>query len=80
MTAFRTHVERAIEIKGSQAKLAADVGCSQQYISWLLTEAKRISAEKSMAFEKATGGRVSRFDLRPDLFGAKPPTKQVGAA
>lgn len=72
MTAFRSHVERAIAIKGSQAKLAVDMGCSQQYISWLLKEADQISAEKSLDVERATDGQVSRWDLRPDLFGEKP--------
>lgn len=76
MTDFRPHIERAIEIHGSQVKLAHAIGCSQQYISWLLSEAKQISAEKAVEFEKATGGAVSRHDLRPDIFG--PATEEVG--
>jgi len=68
MKAFREHVSRAIRAKGSQVKLAGEVGCSQQYISWLLNEAEQISAEMAVAFERATGGEVSRSDLRPDLF------------
>ncbi|WP_405048948.1 transcriptional regulator [Rhizobium rhizogenes] len=69
MERFRAHIERAIEAHGSQVKLANAIGCSQQYISWLLSEAKQISAEKALAVEKATGGLVSRHDLRPDVFG-----------
>jgi DNA-binding transcriptional regulator YdaS (Cro superfamily) len=80
MTSFRSHVERAIELKGSQAKLAADMGCSQQYISWLLKEADQISAEQSIACERATEGQVTRWDLRPDLFGQRPAPEQQGAA
>lgn len=80
MTAFRSHVERAVEIKGSQAKLAADMGCSQQYISWLLKEADQISAEQSIACERATDGQVTRWDLRPDLFGPKPTPERASVA
>lgn len=70
MTTFRPHIERAVQIHGSQAKLAKEMGCSQQYISWLLTDAEQVSAEMSIMFEKATHGDVSRSDLRPDLFPA----------
>ncbi|OJF97600.1 transcriptional regulator [Pararhizobium antarcticum] len=72
MTQFRFHIERAIEVHGSQVKLAQAVGCSQQYISWLLSDAKQISVEKAVDFERATGGKVSRHDLRPDFFGSAP--------
>ena len=70
MNAFRPHIERAIALHKTQVALAREVGCSQQYISWLLNEADQISAEMSVAFEKATNGDVSRQQLRPDLFGA----------
>ncbi|KEA07156.1 helix-turn-helix domain-containing protein [Agrobacterium rhizogenes] len=69
MTDFRTHIERAIEAHGSQVKLAQAIGCSQQYISWLLSDAKHISVEKALQVERVTGGAVSRHDLRPDVFG-----------
>lgn len=52
-------------------KLASEMGCSQQYISWLLRDAEQISGEMAIAVEKATGLIVSRHDLRPDLFGAR---------
>lgn len=69
---FREHIKRAIELAGTQAKLAEGMGCSQQYISWLLKEATQISGDKAVAVERATNGGVSRADLRPDLFGAAP--------
>lgn len=68
MTTFRTHIESAIRIKGSQAKLAEAMGCSQQYISWLLKDAEQISVEMAIKVEVATAGEVSRRDLRPDIF------------
>lgn len=72
MTTFRPHIESAISITGSQVKLAEAMGCSQQYISWLLKEAKQISAEMALKVEAATGGEISRKHLRPDIFGPLP--------
>ncbi len=72
MTTFREHIESAIRIKGSQAKLAEAMVCSQQYISWLLKEAEQISVEMSLKVEAATEGEVSRSHLRPDIFGPAP--------
>jgi DNA-binding transcriptional regulator YdaS (Cro superfamily) len=67
MVAFRPHIERAVALRGSQAKLAKEIGRSQQYISWLLKEADQISAEVSMEIERATEGDVTAAQLRPDL-------------
>lgn len=72
MRSFRYHIRRAIKQHGSQAKLAQAAGCSQQQISYLLTDAERISAEMAAAIERATEGHVTRHDLRPDLFGPAP--------
>ena len=66
----RTLIERAIATCGSQAKLADAIGCSQQQISYLLN-AKRASAEMAVAIEKATGGKIGRAQLRPDLFDTR---------
>lgn len=68
MQNIRPHIERAISLKGSQAKLAADMGCSQQQISYLL-KAKSITAEMAKNLDEATDGIVSRHVLRPDIFG-----------
>jgi len=76
MKDFRAHIEKAIELHGSQVKLAKEAGCSQQYISWLLKDADQVSAEMALAFEKATGAAISRHDLRPDIFGAAPARKE----
>jgi DNA-binding transcriptional regulator YdaS (Cro superfamily) len=70
MTDFRTHIEEAVQLKGSQLKLAEAAGCSQQHISYLLHEAISISAEMAAAIDRATGGQIPRARLRPDLFGA----------
>lgn len=71
MSKLHSLIRSAIKHKGSQAKLAADAGCSQQQIAYLLT-AKKITGDMALAIDKATDGQVSKHDLRPDLFGEKP--------
>ena len=61
------HIERAIAKLGSEAKLGSACGCSQAAI-WKAKRAGRVSAEMAMAIDRATGGEVSRADLRPDLW------------
>ena len=70
MQEFRTYIKKAVELHGSQAKLAKEVGCSQQYISWLLNDADQVSGEMALAFERATSGAISASSLRPDLWKA----------
>jgi DNA-binding transcriptional regulator YdaS (Cro superfamily) len=58
------HIERAIAIAGSQAKLAAGIGVKQQTISnWL--KGAPIKAEHCSAIERFTQGNVTRTQLRP---------------
>lgn len=65
---WKDHLRKAIELTGSQVALGAKIGCSQAKISWLLISADNISAEDAVAIERATDGRVSRRDLRPDMW------------
>lgn len=59
-------MKAAWEKVGTQAKLAAAIGCSQQNIS-LIANGAPLSADLAIAIDKATGGFVSVYDLRPDL-------------
>lgn len=61
----------AIEIVGSQAKLADAVGVRQQTISKLLLgQRNKVSAEIAVGIHDATEGKVPKWRLRPDLFEA----------
>lgn len=68
MNTFRDHVYAAVKLKGSQQKLAAAIGCSQQQISYLLNTASNISVEMAAAIDRATNGAVAKSALRPDFF------------
>lgn len=66
---IKHHIETAVSHFGSQEKLAAAIGCSQQQISYLL-KAKSISADMAKKIHEATGGKVGKHTLRPDIFDA----------
>jgi DNA-binding transcriptional regulator YdaS (Cro superfamily) len=57
---------------GTQAELARRVGLQPMAISqW--KRRGRIPSEHVIAVERATGGQVTRFEIRPDLY----PTERV---
>ncbi len=62
-------------LKGKkQADFAAKVGVTQGMISHWLAGRCRVTAEMAQVIEKATRGKITRHDLRPDIYG-KPPRK-----
>lgn len=75
MDTVRPLLDAAIAIAGSQPKLAAACGVTQQAI-WKAKKAGRVSGELAVAIEKATKGAIPRSRLRPDLWEPE----QAGAA
>jgi TorA maturation chaperone TorD len=59
---------KAIEISGGQSSLARRIGVKQGHIWHWLKRSGFVPAEYVIAIERATGGKVSRRDLRPDLY------------
>jgi DNA-binding transcriptional regulator YdaS (Cro superfamily) len=65
----RAGLENAIELAGTQEKLADAIGVSQSLIQyWLTTSKKGIAAEKVLQIEELFG--VPRHHLRRDLYPA----------
>ena len=58
-------LERAIEVVGGVVSLADSLGISKQAVSgW-----EQCPADRVLQVEAATNGVVSRYKLRPDIFG-----------
>ena len=53
------------------AKLYLPPISPQAVIKWTRSDVK-VPAERCMAIEQATNGAVTRYDLRPDVFGPAP--------
>lgn len=70
-------LSRAIAAVGGQSELARRIGKTQGHISsWLRRDAK-VPAECVLAVESACDGEVTRYELRPDIYGAAPPSKRA---
>ena len=70
-------LKRAIRIVGGQAALGRACGVSQAHVwNWLHRE-RRVPAGRVLAVEIATGGRVRRDELRPDLYPPEDPERAV---
>lgn len=73
-------IEKAVTATGNQAALAKGIGVSAPFINDLLHARKRVPAELCAAIERATNGAVTRYELRPDVFGEAPVSKKKGVA
>jgi TorA maturation chaperone TorD len=58
----------AVEIVGGQAKLARILGVTQPNVWHWLHKSERVPGEYVLKIEEATAGKVSRHELRPDLY------------
>lgn len=62
-------LKRAIALVGSQSELARRIGKKQAHVwNWLHRD-NCVAADSVIAIESATEGKVTRHDLRPDVFG-----------
>lgn len=63
-------LERAVDKVGGQSKLAKSLGVTPMAVS--LWKKRGVPPERCIPIERATGGVVTRYQLRPDVFGAAP--------
>lgn len=66
----RRWVREAVQVLGSQQKLAAATGYSQARINGLCNTDSPCSPDIAVAIESATAGIVPRWKVRPDLWDA----------
>jgi len=60
--------DRVIDIVGSQTELALRLGVKQPSVNnWKIR--RRVPAERVLEIEKLVGGQVTRYEMRPDVFG-----------
>lgn len=69
-------LNKAIEAAGGVGKLASSIKVAQNVVSnWRLRG--QVPSDRCIAIEQATG--VTRYELRPDVFGTKPDDGQAAA-
>lgn len=63
-------LQKAVEITGGQTQLAKLIGVRQSHVwNWLNRSLGVVPADYCRAIEEATNGAVTRYELRPDVFG-----------
>jgi len=60
------HVLRAVDIVGGPAKMAALLGVTPQAVCFWRDGKRALPVQHCAVIERATGGAVTRRDLRPD--------------
>jgi len=68
---METALSKAARLAGSQTGLAAKLGLTPQAIQQWIDQG-RPPAKRCLAIEAAVGGAVTRYELRPDIFGPMP--------
>lgn len=77
----RAVMARAVAaVGGSQAELARRIGCTQVFAHQMTHGLRSISARLCIPIERATDGAVTRYELRPDVFGPAPAQTDEDAA
>lgn len=62
------YLKDAIKILGGQAIFAERLGLKQPTISTWITVYRRAPAKHAIAIEKLTQGKITRYQLRPDIY------------
>lgn len=65
---MKTGIQKAAEIAGGNAKLAAILGVHPSYLSQLINGHRKVPIKRISQIIEATGGAVTREQLRPDVF------------
>lgn len=65
-------IEKAVDVAGSQTSLARAIGCTSVFVHEMLHGKKKVSSRLCIPIENAVNGAVTRYDLRPDVFGEDP--------
>lgn len=72
-----TPLQRAVLLAGNQTRLARKIGKGQAHVAMWLKRG-RVAPTACIAIETAVDGRVTRYELRPDVFG--PPPQSPGTS
>jgi DNA-binding transcriptional regulator YdaS (Cro superfamily) len=70
----------AHELVGNPSRLAKTLGVTGPTVYQWIDGSRPIPSRWCIPIEQATGGAVTRYDLRPDVFGEAPAPSKTEAA
>jgi len=68
MDAKNPSIRRACSLVGSQAKIARALGIAPPTVNQWISGARPVPPERVLPIVRATHGRVTPYELRPDLY------------
>tara|TARA_R110001583_G_scaffold155783_4_gene307444 strand:- start:298 stop:543 length:246 start_codon:yes stop_codon:yes gene_type:complete len=69
----------AAEVLGGKKALAKAIGVTPQFVGQLACGARPVPPRHCIPIEVASNMAVSRYDLRPDVFGENPKNSEAAA-
>lgn len=76
----KTHIHRAIDALGGQRPLADAISVSPAMVWQWAKGVRPVASRHCIAIETATKGKVTRYELCPDVFGEAPKPRKRKAA
>lgn len=70
-------IDKAIEASGGQAELARRIGVSLQAVYQWHKGTRPVPPGRCIPIEQATGGAITRYELRRDVFGDPPSSEDA---
>ncbi len=70
-------LKEAIEIAGGQSALGREIGRDQKAIWAWINTTQKVPAEDVLKIEAAVDGKVTRFELRPDVYPKPKPLDKI---
>ena len=70
-------LEKAVEIAGGQSALGRKIGRDQKAIWAWLNTTQKVPAEDVLKIEAALENKITRFDLRPDIYPKPAPLDKI---
>ena len=64
---YGAHIQRAVDITGSQVALARAIGAKQGQVWQWIRERAPVPAKYARLIEETTDGQVTRFQVCPEL-------------
>jgi DNA-binding transcriptional regulator YdaS (Cro superfamily) len=62
-------IRRAVQAAGGVSNLARAIGVTAPSVHQWITEVRPVPPGRCISIEQATSGDVTRYELRPDIFG-----------
>lgn len=76
---MQTPIEKAVSVAGGLSELGDAIGVTRPMVYQWINRIRPVAAKHCIPIEQATQGAVTRYQLRPDVFGKSPDQAEQAA-